>query len=171
MQAKTRRRSPGLALLTLLALMSVNAWGQWLGPDPDWKESEALPPPVFRTDRLVLVDMPPHVTLAFGVDPGSLIIGSDGVVRYVMVATSVSGSVSAMYEGIRCATGQVKSYARYSTASQWTVVSDPIWSALNGSQPSKHALALAKQGLCREGSSGSTPEEIVRRLKSAVTTR
>ena len=35
------------------------------------------------------------------------------MVRYVVVATSDSGAVNAIYEGIRCDTGRFKVYARH----------------------------------------------------------
>lgn len=111
--------------------------------------------------------MPPHVTLKFGVDPATLSITKDGVVRYVMVATSSGGNVNAMYEGIRCLTGEVKVYARYTSSGQWKTVDNPQWAPLNGNQPSKHALALARQGACEgRSATAASPTAIVQRLKN-----
>ena len=56
--------------------------------------------------------MPRYVTIKFGIDPDSLTISKDGIVRYVVVAAAESGSRTAMFEGIWCRTGEVKVYAR-----------------------------------------------------------
>jgi len=134
--------APALALAAGLALAQS-------APAPDdFREIEAPPPPAYRKEGLIAIDMPPYTTLKFGVDPATLSIGSDGVVRYVMVAYSASGSVNALYEGLRCATGEVKTYARSSELGHWTVVSAPQWRAIDKSPATRHTLVLAKQGVC-----------------------
>ncbi len=150
-----------------LAFLALPAFAQRLTDlDPDWKESDAPPPPAFNKDALVPVDMPRHVTLKFGVDPKTLAITSDGIVRYVMVATNSTGSVNAFYEGIRCQTGEVKTYARFSASGQWSPVKNPEWAPLNANQGSRHALALARQGACHDRSTtAASVQEIVTRLR------
>lgn len=136
--------------LTLVAL-STSAQ---VVTDPDWKETEVPAPPAFNKERLIPIEMPKYVTLQFGVDPATLTISPDGIVRYVMVAANATGSISAMYEGIRCATGEVKTYARYASNGKWSPVPDPQWHGLTDNLPSRHALALARQGAC-EGRSAT----------------
>jgi hypothetical protein len=148
-----------------LTLVVLSASAQ-LVTDPDWKETEVPPPPSFSTDRLIPIEMPKYVSLRLGVDPATFAITPDGIVRYVVVATNASGSVSAMYEGIRCASGEVKTYARYASSGQWSPVSDPQWRALNDNQPSRHALALARQGVCEgRAATANSAAAIVRALK------
>ncbi len=159
------------ALLALgLASCVASAQAQATDPatDPDWQESEVPAPPAFSPAHLLPVDMPRYVTLTFGVDPATLAITPDGIVRYVMVAVNASGSVNAMYEGIRCATGQVKTYARANASGHWSAVQEPQWSDLNGKQPSKHALAFARQGACdSRATTASSVADIIRALKPA----
>jgi hypothetical protein len=134
--------------------------------DPDWKEAEVPVPPAFSTSHLLLIEMPSYVSLKFGVDPATLTISPDGIVRYVMVAVNASGSVNAMFEGIRCATGEVKTYARSNAADVWTNVKDPQWRNLTDNLPSKHALALARQGACDGRSApASSAADIIKALK------
>ena len=147
-----------------LALVALSAFAQ--EDKPEWKESEAPPAPTFNKDRLLPLDMPHYVTLQFGVDPATLAITSDGIVRYVVVATNASGSLSAMYEGIRCATGEVKTYARFSSSGKWSLIQEPVWRGLNDNLPSRHALALANQGVCESSSiAASSVAAIVSTLK------
>lgn len=132
----------------------------------EWKETEAPPPPAFNADKLIALAMPPYVTLKFGLDPATLSITPDGVVRYVVVARNTSGSTTAIYEGLRCSTNEVKTYARQTAGSPWAVVKAPRWQILDSSLPSKHATVLAYQGVC--GSPSTTPHsvaDIVRALK------
>jgi hypothetical protein len=148
--------------LTLLAL-SASAEEDKL----DWKESEAPPAPAFNKDRLLSIDMPHYVTLQFGVDPATLVITPEGIVRYVVVASNASGSISAMYEGIRCATGEVKTYARFASSGKWAPIQDPQWRGLNDNRPSRHALALANQGVCESPTiAARSVTAIVNALKS-----
>ena len=147
-----------------LAFFCLGAAAQ---PEPEeWKESEAPPPPAFNASQLIALNMPPYVTLQVGVDPATLVITPDGIVRYVVVARNAAGSTTAMYEGLRCATGQVKTYARQTAGSAWAVVNNPQWQALNARLPSKHAMVLAYQGVCDSpGTTASSVADIVRALK------
>lgn len=156
------RRCMGIGLL--LCAFGVQAQSQV--DDPDWKESDAPVPPAFKTTALIAIDMPHYVTLKFGIDPDTLRITPDGIVRYVMVAVNPSGSVNAMYEGIRCATGNVKTYARAGANGLWSVVKEPEWRNLNDNLPSKHALAFSRQGACEgRATSANSTADIIKALK------
>ena len=154
-------------LLSACVLLSWSALAQLRDTDPDWKESSIPPPPEFQAERMLPLDMPRHITTRIGIDPETLRITEDGIVRYVMVAPTPGGSVNASYEGIRCLTGEVKVYARYASSGTWRALPDATWKPLNGNQPSLHALALARQGACdgRAATAGSV-ENIITRLKS-----
>jgi hypothetical protein len=47
----------------------------------------------------------------FFVDSGSVSVGKDGVVRYTLVARSSAGAQNVSYEGMRCESGEVRTYA------------------------------------------------------------
>ncbi len=158
-----------VSALLLCLLTAGSCWSQIADLDPDWKELEVAPPAKFSADRMVLIDMPRYVTVKVGVDPDSLNIGSDGIVRYVMIAKSASGNINAMYEGIWCLKGEVKTYARLGSDGKWDPVLDAQWLPLNGNQRSMHALAFARQGACDgRAATASTPQEIIRRLKQSL---
>jgi hypothetical protein len=152
---------------TGLMLMTLSVSAQVV-TDLDWKETETPSPPAFNKDRLIPIAMPSYVSLRLGVDPATLTMTPDGIVRYVVVASNATGSINAMYEGIRCATGEFKTYARYTSSGQWASVSDPQWQGLEDNLPSKHATALARQGVCEgRSASGSSAAAIVDTLKKS----
>lgn len=160
-----RRKAVWLALLLFTA--AVHA--QLVTPDPDWQEAEAPPPPPLRTDALIPLDVP-RSTLRFGVDPASVALGQDGVVRYVVVATTSGGAVNAMYEGIRCNTGEFKVFARHEPGRGW-VVAKGRWRELHEQPVSPHSLAVARNGACVGHGANHTAAQIVRDLRAPVDTR
>lgn len=155
----------------VLAICTGAAWGQLAPLDPDWREAEAPPPPALRTTGLIELDMP-RSTLRFGVDPASISLGTDGVVRYVVVAQSDSGAVNAMYEGIHCRTSQVKVYARHNPGSGWVSTRDAAWAPMNiGISPTRHSLLIARNGACLGNSPNQSTERIVRDLRAPADRR
>lgn len=154
--------------LSALALVFLTgaACAQVGALDPDWKESDAPPAPTYSTAQLVSIEMPHYVSLKFGVDPATINITPDGIVRYVVVAQNASGAGTAMYEAIRCATGEVKTYGRQNQGEAWRMVKEPKWQDFTGNVPSKHAMALARQGACdSRATAANTPADIVKALK------
>ncbi len=149
-----------------LAGASFAAVAQLSPPDPDWKEMEAPPPPAFELSRLVPFDVSIHSALQFGVDPATITIGPDGVVRYVIVARSSSGTVNAMYEGMRCNTGEVRTYARYNASGGWGRATGNEWRTMFGNSATRHTLMFAKQGGCTGNAAPRSVDEIVRSLRN-----
>ena len=158
-------------LIAALALAAPLAQAQLLAPvDPDWREVQAPPPPAVRLEGLIPLGMP-RSTLRFGVEPASIAIGDDGIVRYVVVATSAGGAINALYEGIRCSTGETKVYARYNTGSGWTIAKDAPWRPLLGAPGSGHSLVIARTGACIGHAPNRPASQIVRDLRAPVNTR
>lgn len=160
-----RRAERALVMACLLGV--AGAASAQLTDNPDWKESEAPPPPAFDESRLAPIDMPKYMTLKFGVDPATIVVTGDGIVRYVVVATNkAGGATNAFYEGVRCATGEMKTYARYS-GDGWEKVANPDWKPL-WTLNSSYTTALAQQGLCRGAAPRASVNEMVRRLRNPV---
>jgi hypothetical protein len=157
-----------LALALAGACLAASA--QLVPTDPDWKEVEAPPPPALRTTGLVPLEVP-GTTLHFGIDPASVRVGSDGIVRYVVVATSNSGAVNAMYEGIRCDAAQVKVYARHNPDSGWVPAREAQWQPLTGSSATRHSLVVAGTGACYGNGPNGNPAQIVQDLRAPVERR
>ena len=135
--------------------------------DAEWKETEAPPPPAFDVNKLIQFDVPTSLSLVYGIDPASVSISkTDSLVRYVVVATSASGTRNVMYEALRCATGEFKTYARYSSDGKWSSVSNPQWRSVFDNMPSKHPLRLARTGACDGVGTVGSVQELVSKLKN-----
>lgn len=147
-----------------LTLLAACATAQTPVEVPEWVEDAAAPPPAYAKDGLIAIEMPSYVTLQVGIDPATVAVGADGVVRYVVVMRNTTGSVNAAYEGILCTKGEVKTYARAGTNGKWVAVQQPEWKALTDNLPSRHAYAIAKQGGC-DGRTSAKREDTLLALR------
>lgn len=164
-----KTNTPAKLLLLGLALSASTAFAQLVELDPDWREEAVPPPPAVRSEGLIPLEIPGS-TLRFGVDPATIAIGSDRIVRYVVVASGSSGAINALYEGIRCNTGEFKVYARY-TPGGWTATPDTPWRSLREPPISRHSLTVARNGACIGGGTNTSVTQIVRDLRTPVGTR
>ena len=135
-------------------------------PEPaPWKEDTSPQvAPAFSREHLLPLDMPVHLSIKAGIDPDTITVGKDNVVRYVVVISNPGGGVMASFEGIRCDTHEVKTYARQSDEGAWRPVAEPVWVDLSANMPSHHALVFARQGACTDNLAGS-PSEIKDAMK------
>ena len=150
--------------VVFLAAAAANA--QIAPENPDWRESAVPPPPSFDPDHLIRLESPPGSSLNFGIDPATLSISPEGIVRYVVIAFRPGGARNVMYEGIRCATGQYRLYARYNAEGGWSMARDGDWQSLFESPAVRHALTFARAGACTGHSAGRSAEDIARALRA-----
>ena len=135
-------------------------------PD-EWNESDVPPPPTFDEKRLLAIEMPPYLSLQYGIDPATITVTRDGVVRYVVVASNkAGGATNAFYEGVRCSSEEVKQYARFNQGA-WHNVSNPEWKRINV-RNSRYAKELAEQALCRGHAPRTSVGEMVRQIKEPI---
>jgi hypothetical protein len=149
MKTNHHARWVAVALLAVVGTYGLAQSGGNGTDNPDWVEEPASVPPLFSNDHLIPIDMPVYVSLKVSVDPQTIVVGGDGVVRYVVVMANANGNTNAVYEGIRCITGEVKTYARWSASGTWSVLDNPAWKSLTDNMPSRHAQAIARQGGCQ----------------------
>jgi len=156
---------PFKTLVLALLLAGTSAIGQLMPDDPNWRESPVPPPPGFDVNRLIPLESPKGSTLNYGIDPATVTTTPEGIVRYVIVASSREGGQNVMYEGIRCSKAQHRVYARYNAKSGWSPVSDGDWQPLYGSAASRHAVTLAEAGACKDRAVNRSASTIVRTLR------
>src|SRR4029078_8987809 len=104
-----------------------------------WKELEAQLPAYPKGD-LVLMDMgaSPH---KFYVDPASVSLGVDGVMRYTAVIKTAGGATNVTFEGMRCETRELKIYATGHRDGSWSRARLSQWERmLRHTKPYQYAL-------------------------------
>jgi hypothetical protein len=149
------------SVMTLCGTLLLAAWGAAL-PAPvcaqeAWSETQIQAPAVFSTDKLITVPQSGPSELVVGIDPNSLSVGADEVVRYVLVARSASGALNVSFEGIHCKSARTRVLARWNTvAQQWRVSDTSEWKNIHDERGSRYAKTLARTGVC-DGPTPNTP--------------
>lgn len=157
------------ALACWASLGLAPAQAQFLG-DPNWQEGDIPAPPAFSLEGLIRFEVNPDSPMVYAIDPRTIHISpSDRVVRYVVVVRSPSGGRNVLYEGIRCPTGEVKTYARHN-GQAWVPLAEPLWTPMAG-RPSRHTAQLARQGACDGAGTPLRPEDVVRALQQNTVAR
>ena len=164
-------RARGVCGWLLLALLTANtgstANAQLFTDPADWKESDVPPPPAFDMSRLITFEVTRSSPLVYGVDPASFSISKiDGIVRYVVVATTPTGVKNVMYEGLRCKTGEVRTYARANPDGSWTPVANSEWKSVYDLSLPRHSLRFAQVAACQSAAPVSSVRELERKLKN-----
>ena len=169
MIGRAHARWAGLFLAGALLALALPVSAQYADLDrADWKEDTPPPPPAYNVNRLIEIEMPRTSAIKMGVDPDTIRVNVEtGIVRYVVVARGPS-AVNASYEGIRCATGEYRVYARQVQGGEWTPSTDERWKSMRGqsSVMVQHPFRLAHDGICLGPGVRQTVPERVRELKS-----
>ena len=157
------------AALSGVLLASAPVQAQVFSEPVDWKEADVPSPPAYDMAKLLRFEVARSSSLVFGVDPASFSISKgDGVVRYVMVASNPSGAKNAMYEGLRCKTGEVKTYARANPDGSWVLVPKPQWKSVYDPSIARHSLHFAQAGACQNAAPVASVRELVRMLTTPL---
>ena len=89
--------------------------------------------------RLIEFDKSAAADFGYFIDPQTLSVDKDGVVRYVLVARSMSGAQNVTYEGLRCASAEHRFYAFGRADGTWSR-SRSGWRSLVQGQPLQRIL-------------------------------
>ena len=130
-----------------------------------WTEIVTQLPPAPRAQDLVDISVSGGTQYRFSVDGSTLALGSDGVIRYVLVATSPEGARNVSYEGVRCATVEKKLYATGRADGTWVRSRTSEWSRIEEVGNNRQQAALMKEYLCPDGVTPIDLVEIRRRLR------
>lgn len=81
--------------------------------------------------NLIAFDPGRPTTMKFLIDPASLSVGADGIVRYTLVARGDGSAVNVSFEGIRCKTREHKVFAYGRADGSWNQPRDPQWARIS----------------------------------------
>ena len=99
----------------------------------------------------------------FAVDTESILIGADGVTRYIVVLSSPSGSVQTQYEGIRCDSFQWRLYGTLENDA-WRENPLSTWRKIQSNVPNRYQAALAQGAFCNFSSQEKNIKKIIQSL-------
>ncbi|HEY0846993.1 MAG TPA: CNP1-like family protein [Noviherbaspirillum sp.] len=133
--------------------------------DKPWQEIAVQLPPVPKTENLVNFYVSPTATQTFAIDTNSLTVGTDGVIRYTLIATSDAGAKSISYEGIRCATYERKLYAFGQPDGSWSRSRRDQWERIQTHAANRQHAALVKDYFCEEKTIAGKADDIIKRIR------
>jgi hypothetical protein len=111
------------------------------------EEALVLPAYPLEADLVALPLAGPPGEFRFFVDGNSISAGKDGVVRYTLVARSAAGAHNVSYEGMRCASGELRTYA-LGRGGEW-IPAKGGWRALGAGSAQRWHEALYREYFCR----------------------
>ena len=121
-------------------------------------------PPYPKSDHLLEFNVAAVTSFRFFIDSSSLSIGSDGVVRFVLVARSPSGAENVSYEGILCTGASYRLYATGRHDGTWTEARDDRWRPIPHQSVDWHR-ALSDDYFCPRGMTITSAAEGIDALK------
>jgi hypothetical protein len=130
----------------------------------NWKEVPVKIPPYPKVQNLVEFTVSRETDFRFYIDATSLSVGSDGVVRYVLVARSPNGAENVSYEGIRCKDRIYRIYATGRRDGTWTEARVVRWRDVDFGSMNWHR-ALERDYFCPRGQLIQSAAEGVDALK------
>lgn len=134
-----------------------------------WQEKTPALPAYPDLNKLQPFYAGPATTLEFSIDPASLQIGEDEVVRYTLVVKSRQGALNISYEGLRCATLERKRYAiGHNSDKSWSPVNKPVWKRIEYADVNRHYIALGTEYFCQQKTLTSrNPKDLLLNLKNS----
>lgn len=137
-------------------------YGEYFEEEKKWVELEAELPGFPKTQNLIEFETGATTSNRHYVDGSTLSVGEDGVVRYVVVVTTVGGATNISYEGIRCASLVRKLYAFGRIGEVWSKSRNLEWQPI---RPGSYHAVLSKEYFCPRNAVILKAEEGVDALK------
>ena len=77
-------------------------------------------------------------------------------------------AIDALFEGIRCQTGEVKLYASWDAGQGWTPATRGEWQPLSFRGPTRRAMQMALGGVCSHRTPNGPPARILDTLRNGT---
>lgn len=128
-----------------------------------WQEQKEVDLPAFpKEDDLREFYVSAVATNKYMVDASTLVVGADGVVRYVLVVKTSGGATNVSFEGIHCKERKWKHYATgLRDNSTWTraPANRSEWRPIENKPVNRHHAALSRDYFCPGGIGIYTADE------------
>ena len=161
-----------IRLALALLLLPLASWGQSGNFDEDfeqderWRELQTKLPAYPRSENFLPFKVSGATLFDFFIDAKSISIGTDGVVRYSLIAKSSSGALNVSYEGLRCSERQVRVYAYGRSDNSWSKARTSRWQALPVDSRNNQQTVLFNEYFCPVKNIIYSTEEAIAALKA-----
>lgn len=127
-----------------------------------WEELKEVEFPAFpKQENLREIYVSAVATNSYLIDASTLSVGSDGVVRYVLVVKTAGGATNVSFEGIHCHERSWKHYATGRSDGTWAksqaVRSE--WRPIESKPVNRHHAAISRDLLCPGGTAIGSADE------------
>lgn len=116
-----------------------------------WQEADVQFPAFPVKDRLQPFYVSAATSNRFFVDPSSVSVGKDGVVRYTLVVEADGGASNVTFEGMRCETRERRIYASGRSDGTWSRARGDRWERIRESPVNRQHAALFLEYFCPGG--------------------
>ncbi|OGB20947.1 MAG: hypothetical protein A3I66_19765 [Burkholderiales bacterium RIFCSPLOWO2_02_FULL_57_36] len=130
-----------------------------------WQEIAIQLPAAPQAANLLPFYVSATATQSFAIDAKSLTVGSDGVIRYTLVADSPGGAKNISYEGIRCRSFEKKIYAFGQADGSWSRSRRDQWERIAQNAANRQHAILAKDYFCQSLTVADNAEKMLERIR------
>ncbi len=134
-------------------------------PETPWQEQMLLLPPFPRAQDLIPVRADvggPGYN--YYIDVNSVTLDADEVLRYTVIIQSPDGASNIVYEGIRCATKEIKTLAYGTRGGRFAPMADPRWTFVYTKGPLGYRTSLVERYVCDENGWAIGTDAVLERL-------
>ena len=127
-----------------------------------WQEQKEVDLPAFpKEEDLREFYVSAVATNKYLIDAGTLAVGADSVVRYVLVVKTSGGATNVSFEGINCRDRKWKHYATGLRDNTWTrsPANRGEWRPIENKPVNRHHAALSRDYFCPGGIGIYTADE------------
>lgn len=124
-----------------------------------WREADVVFPVLPAPESMKPFFVSAAASNRFLLDPASLSVGGDGVVRYVLLVETPGGARNMTYEGMRCATREKRIYASARRDGSWSPSRNEAWEKIRDIAPNRQHAALFLDYFCPGGVIVRDPDE------------
>ena len=163
------RKTIGLFCASAWLLMPTHLLAAYFESEYDlkpWVEMELQLPAFPSKESLIPFQISAKKDTRYYVDGDSLSVGSDDVIRYVLVIVSSTGAQNISFEGLRCATAERRLYAFGRSDRTWSKARNNQWVKVQGGETS-HNVELYANYFCAIGAPVIMSPEDARRVLRA----
>lgn len=130
-----------------------------------WQEQQIPLPPFPRAQDLIPVRADVgDAGYNYYIDVNSVSLTADEVLRYTVIIQSPRGASNIVYEGIRCATKEIKTLAYGTRDGRFRRMADPRWTFVYTKGPLGYRTTLVERYVCDENGWAIDSDAVLERL-------